>query len=388
MSVSALPPADLEFDGERFVPGAGVEIAYHHWLRYQLAVRLAAGKRVLDVASGEGYGAAMLARVAREVTAFDANDRAVRHARRAYVDQRHVTFQCAGIEEFFGGAEACRYDLVTAFEIIEHVDEKGQRELVDGIQRVLVPGGLALVSTPDKRLYTDARLSRNPFHVREMYRREFDALLREAFPHVCILEQVACTGSAIFKPGAKQGDLTRAAWTDLLRLKGSCEVGLEGEGEYLVALVSDQPISEEATVALALLDPAKKLIGEELYATQVALEATRREAAKEQLEKVEARAAAKERLEKMETRERENEGLRQRLAGMEDVAERLALVVGRAQDEITRGQRLEAELAQANHALAHLRQMLGVRAVLKARAALDKRPRLKRAVNALTRRLR
>ena len=46
--------ADLEFDGERYVPGTPGEIAYEHWHRYAFVRRFAKGKRVLDAACGEG----------------------------------------------------------------------------------------------------------------------------------------------------------------------------------------------------------------------------------------------------------------------------------------------------------------------------------------------
>jgi len=55
---------DLEFTGERFVPGTHGEIWVEHWHRYHFAARWARGKRVLDVACGEGYGSAVLAREA------------------------------------------------------------------------------------------------------------------------------------------------------------------------------------------------------------------------------------------------------------------------------------------------------------------------------------
>ena len=408
MSVSMLPTTHLELDGERCAPGAGVEIAYHRWLRHRLALRLAADKRVLDVGSGEGHGAALMGQVAREVTGVEGDERAVRRARKAHVDRTNVVFQCAEIEQFLAAAEPHRYDLVTAFEVIERVDEQAQRRLVHRFRHVLAPGGLALISTPDKRLHSDARRSRDPLHVRELYRREFDALLREVFPHVCILEQVACTGAAVFGSGTRQAELMRAVWKDLPHLDGSCEPGLEGEGEYLLALVSDEPIPEEATAALALLDPARELIGEELQAAGQLLDAERRAAAGMKEELVRARAEAAERIgalerevgalraqrESAEARASEAEALRRRIEAMEDVVERFALAAARAQDEITRVQRLESELGLVRrqleadrHALVHLRQMLGVRLVLKAKAALDGMPRLRRAVKAVTRRL-
>ena len=46
---------ELPFTGERFVPGTPGEIWVEHWHRYHFASRWAAGRRVLDVACGEGY---------------------------------------------------------------------------------------------------------------------------------------------------------------------------------------------------------------------------------------------------------------------------------------------------------------------------------------------
>src|SRR6267143_3291842 len=155
---------ELQFDGERFVPGAAVEISYHHWLRYFFALQFAQDKRVLDVASGEGYGSAYLASRAARVDGFDVNADAVNHATKVYGDNPRLLFTHSDIDGFFRDAAPASYDLVTAFEVIEHVDERSQLELLDGIHRVLAPGGVALISSPDKQLYSDVRLQKNPFH--------------------------------------------------------------------------------------------------------------------------------------------------------------------------------------------------------------------------------
>src|SRR5689334_6227272 len=77
-------PEDLIFDGERFIPGSGVGIAYEHWSRYALAAEYVRGLDVLDVGCGEGYGAAWMARVARSVRGFDADPAAIEHAQKRY----------------------------------------------------------------------------------------------------------------------------------------------------------------------------------------------------------------------------------------------------------------------------------------------------------------
>ena len=48
----------MDFTGERYVPAIEGQIRYEHLHRYALCLQLVGGKTVLDIASGEGYGAA------------------------------------------------------------------------------------------------------------------------------------------------------------------------------------------------------------------------------------------------------------------------------------------------------------------------------------------
>jgi len=58
----------LEWTGERYVPGMeGAEIGYEHLHRYAFATQFVRNKRVLDLASGEGYGSHLLAKTAKQV---------------------------------------------------------------------------------------------------------------------------------------------------------------------------------------------------------------------------------------------------------------------------------------------------------------------------------
>jgi len=57
----AAAPRLIEWTGERCVPWApDVQVVYEHMHRYLWAAGLVAGRRVLDVGSGEGFGAAIL----------------------------------------------------------------------------------------------------------------------------------------------------------------------------------------------------------------------------------------------------------------------------------------------------------------------------------------
>src|SRR5439155_10039614 len=90
----------MEFTGERFVPACSGEIAYEHWHRYAFARRIAGGRRVLDVACGEGYGAALLAGVASEVVGVDIDAATLAHAAASYTDHANLRFMrgsCAAL---------------------------------------------------------------------------------------------------------------------------------------------------------------------------------------------------------------------------------------------------------------------------------------------------
>lgn len=169
----------LAFTGERFIPGTRGEIWIEHWHRYHFASRWSAGRRVLDIACGEGYGSALLARNAQHVIGVDVSPDAVAHARSAYTAVRNVEFRegsCTRIPLPDGSV-----DLVVSFETLEHIAE--QEAFLDEIARVLTLDGVLVMSCPNKEEYSDKRGFANEFHVKELYRAELEALLASRFPH-------------------------------------------------------------------------------------------------------------------------------------------------------------------------------------------------------------
>lgn len=168
----------LPFTGERYTPECVREIAYEHWHRYAFAMPLARGKRVLDAACGEGYGSAMIARAGADVLGLDIGEDAVAHARTRYAGIAGLRFDVADATALDALPDAS-FDLILSFETLEHVYAQGR--MLDGFRRLLAPGGLLLVSTPDKRTYTDLTGEVNPHHVHELYRDEFEALLAPRF---------------------------------------------------------------------------------------------------------------------------------------------------------------------------------------------------------------
>ena len=172
-------PTELSFTGERFVPGTAGEIAFEHWHRYAFARRFVAGRRVLDVACGEGYGTALLAEVAASVVGIDVDPSTIEHSRRRYGATGNVTFECGSVVTL--PLPDASVDAIVSFETIEHVANEDQRRMLAEFDRVLAPRGALILSSPNRPQYSDARGYANPFHVHELDRHELEHLLDAHF---------------------------------------------------------------------------------------------------------------------------------------------------------------------------------------------------------------
>lgn len=182
----------LPWTGERFIPMLDGNIAFEHLHRYGLACLLARDKAVLDIACGEGYGARLLASVAKNVTGVDIDEQSVAHASRRY-QAHNLVFRhgdCLGIP-----ADDNAFDVVVCFETIEHVDDHDA--VYREFRRVLSPNGVLFVSCPEKSTYSDAPGYVNPFHKHELYLAEFIRLNRSHFSHCTVMQQKIVHGSVI-----------------------------------------------------------------------------------------------------------------------------------------------------------------------------------------------
>ena len=189
-------PSHLEFTGERFLPGVAGEIAHEHWHRYAFARSYVAGKRVADVACGEGYGSALLAGVAASVDGIDLASEAIDHARRSYAAVPNLRFE-AGSAIALPLTDAS-LDAVVSFETIEHLPREDQPRMLAEFARVLTRDGLVILSAPNPVEYSTARDYRNPFHQHEPERGELAALLEVAFPAQRWFRQRRYFGSTIW----------------------------------------------------------------------------------------------------------------------------------------------------------------------------------------------
>jgi SAM-dependent methyltransferase len=182
-----LPPdvPPLKLTGERTLPDVPGENYWYrrHLVVYRWIAERCAGKRVVDMACGEGYGSAVLAERAAEVIGVDANPEAHEHARLRYAAPG-LRFERALVEDFDEGAP---YDAIVFLQTIEHLKEP--ERLLERFASLLAPGGAAYVSTPNRLTLAPpgAERSGNPWHVREYTAGEFRGLVEEAFEAVELL---------------------------------------------------------------------------------------------------------------------------------------------------------------------------------------------------------
>ncbi len=168
----------MEYTGERMVPeGADVTTYLEHVFRYAFACKNVRNRKVLDIASGEGYGTYALSKVASGVIGIDVSAEAVAHAKSKY----GLDFRVGNAERI--PLESGSFDAVVSFETVEHVPNP--RLFIEEIYRVLRPGGMVVISTPNKEVYHHG-VTPNPYHCSEMTRVEFLKVMQPYF-QVCQL---------------------------------------------------------------------------------------------------------------------------------------------------------------------------------------------------------
>jgi SAM-dependent methyltransferase len=179
---AGVPP--LALTGERTLPDVPEENYWYqrHLIVYEWIAARVAGQRVVDMACGEGYGAATLARAASTVVGVDANPEAFEHARLRYV-QPNLSYERSLVETYGADAHGS-FGAVTFLQTIEHVQEPAN--VLSHFKRLLAPGGTAYVSTPNLLTLAPpgAEKSENPWHLKEYRAHEFRALCDEVFDHV------------------------------------------------------------------------------------------------------------------------------------------------------------------------------------------------------------
>lgn len=123
----------------------GDQLNYH----YEIAAEyLDRNMEVLDIASGEGYGAVILASKSKAVKGCDYDEKTIGIAQDLHkkVDNLKFTVENALATTFEDG----QFDMITSMETIEHVPD--ENAYMVEMRRILKKGGIFIFSTPQNRM--------------------------------------------------------------------------------------------------------------------------------------------------------------------------------------------------------------------------------------------
>lgn len=253
----------LEWTGERFLPWVNqATIAYEHLHRYAYASTFVKGKRVLDLACGEGYGSKMMSETASSVVGIDIDDKAIQHAKAKYGTEtlQFITGSISAVPL----KDDHSFDVIVCFEAIEHIEDHDK--LLGEVKRLLKADGTFIVSTPNKLIYHDEARDENPFHVKELYFEEFQQLLARHFKNAGFLGQRIHPTSNIWPIGT----MKTPAVQELVIERGESEFQFISNDKrvplYFIAIATDStPVPQPGSV---LVDHSDGLIRESTKAIE------------------------------------------------------------------------------------------------------------------------
>lgn len=170
----------LKDTGERIIPekmGMMNNLLLEHLARYHFSIPHVRG-RVLDFASGSGYGTHIIAKACKneidEIVGVDFDLEALEYARAAYYHplssfiEGNVTDP--GLPEKLG-----HFDTILSFETVEHVTD--EKQFLANVYAMLKPEGIVILSTP----FGKGRgvPCGSPFHVHQLTVKEFQGLFED-----------------------------------------------------------------------------------------------------------------------------------------------------------------------------------------------------------------
>ncbi len=184
---------DFKISDERLEPFIYNETAAEHLHRYAIACQFSANKNILDIACGEGYGSFLISKNAASVIGVDIDCNVIAQASKKYI-KKNLSF-IQGTTSNIPVADNS-IDVVVSFETIEHHNE--HEKMFEEIKRVLKSNGVLIISSPEKKYYSDIPNHQNIFHIKELYLDEFKALVSKYFKCADYYFQSYVQGSIIF----------------------------------------------------------------------------------------------------------------------------------------------------------------------------------------------
>jgi SAM-dependent methyltransferase len=175
---------------ERIYPNPSDGNFAFHLFRYLWAMPFAYDRIVLDAGCGSGYGAELLAMVARRVVGVDYDPEAVAANRVRYAYRTNLTFREADVADLSLPDES--FDVIVSFEVYEHIERAKSERFLGHLARLCRSGGYVLLSTPNRLVETPFMRSAGQsyrYHVNSVSPGEFKVRLTRHFNSVRLFGQ-------------------------------------------------------------------------------------------------------------------------------------------------------------------------------------------------------
>jgi len=173
-----------------------------HWLRYQFVAGFIKNKNILDIACGSGYGSNYLAsQGAVKVTGADIDHETVAQVKQKYQRDNLNFRQASALDLPFKDDE---FEAVVSLETIEHFTAEDQTKFLQELKRVLEPGGLLIMSTPNSEFSSHG----NPYHLKELNYAELNDTIKKHFANCKIFKQGSAIATFIDAGQDKKFDIT------------------------------------------------------------------------------------------------------------------------------------------------------------------------------------
>jgi ubiquinone/menaquinone biosynthesis C-methylase UbiE len=224
-----------KWTGERLETFVVNESMIEHLHRYAIAMEYVKDKVVLDIACGEGYGSNLLSENAGEVIGIDLDSKTINHASKKY-SKNNLKFIQGKVEDIPAAGNS--FDVVISFETLEHTNE--HEKIFHEIKRVLKPGGLLIISTPEKKYYSELTGYQNPFHLKEVNESEFIDLVKNHFSYYHCFYQSSGLSSVAVLEGESKINIYEGSYEAIRSVSTM-------EPLYLIAIASDREIDKPAS---------------------------------------------------------------------------------------------------------------------------------------------
>jgi SAM-dependent methyltransferase len=188
----------------------------------------------------------------------------IENAKISYRSFQRATFEAGRCEDLVERNDC--FDIIVSFETLEHLDEPAQVRFLDGIRQRLKPGGIFILSTPNKTAYRHRMPKPNPFHRHELSFGGLQQLIQSRFRHALYAFQNTAFTSRIqsIHPVGGQ-DVACIVRDDLFNIPST---GQQSEGwPLLIACCSDEPFGREVEARFSSFywDAARQRQSEQLF---------------------------------------------------------------------------------------------------------------------------